>query len=191
MGYRALEMISGLRLPTHFQARSCSHCPATPDEGRGAEIDTVLPAEGPGFRTYNRETDGKDQVGLSSTIDWFVSAGADWAQRSQIPFQVGDISRRGGGPFPPHEGHRNGNEADLRPFRKDDLMAPTNINDPSYSRERTRDFVKFVREQAPGATILFNDPQLIKEGLTRWHSGHHNHLHLRLPGGLNEDPITC
>ena len=184
-------MISGLRFNQPFQARACSHCPATPDEGRGNEIDTVLPAEGTGFKTYNRETDGKDQVGLSSTIDWFVQAGTGWAQRSEIPFQVGDISRRGGGAFPPHEGHRNGNEADLRPFRKDDQMAPTNINDPSYSRDRTRDFVKFVREQTPGVTVLFNDPQLIKEGLTRFYKGHHNHLHLRLPGGLDQDPISC
>ena len=27
--------------------------------------------------------------------------------------------------------------------------------------------------------IYFNDPVLIREGLTRWHSGHDDHVHVR------------
>ena len=36
-----------------------------------------------------------------------------------------------------------------------------------------------VRDQHPGAVVLFNDPVLIREGLTQRWDGHDNHLHLR------------
>ena len=180
-----------------WQARSCGDCqspvPVDNQDATGSNplINATLPESGTGFRTYNREPNGVDQVGLQETIDWFVKAGEDWAPQSEIPFQVGDISRRGGPAFPPHEGHTNGREADLRPFRKDGQMLPTNMNDASYDRSKTREFVKFVKAREPDALVLFNDPQLIKEGLTRFYKGHHNHLHIRLPGGLAEDPAGC
>ena len=180
-----------------WQTRSCGDCQApapannSDPSGNNPLINTVLPESGTGFRTYNREEGGVDQVGVKEAIDWFIQAGEHWAPRSDIPFQVGDISRRGGGPFPPHESHQNGREADLRPFRKDGQMLPTNINDESYDRTKTREFVKFVKSEEPDAVVLFNDPQLIKEGLTRYYKGHHNHLHLRLPGGLAEEPVSC
>ena len=144
-------------------------------------INTVLPESGVGFCTYNREEGGVDQVGLPSTIDFLVNLGQDWAKQSEVPFQVGDISHAGGGDFPPHEAHKSGNEADLRPFRLDGAMLPTNINDQNYDRGRTRLWVQLVKEKNPDAVVLFNDPQLIKEGLTKYYKGHGNHLHLRLP----------
>ena len=173
---------------------NCSSCPpsspGSPWSRRNPNINSVLPESGTGFRTYNREVEGADQVGLPETIDFFVRLGEDWAKEHTVPFQVGDISRRGGGPFPPHEGHRNGNEADLRPFRKDGEMAPTNVSDPSYDRSATRDFVKLVKRDAPDAVVLFNDSQLIREGLTKYYKGHHNHLHVRLPQ-LTDEPLYC
>jgi hypothetical protein len=38
-----------------------------------------------------------------------------------------------------------------------------------------------MRAAAPGhiKLIYFNDPVLIREGLTRWFSGHDDHLHVR------------
>lgn len=155
------------------------------------DINTVLPESGAGFRTYNREPDGIDQVGLPSTIAFIERLGGAWEQECEVPFQVGDISRRGGGPFPPHSGHKNGNEADLRPFRKDGAMLPTNIQDPNYDRDTTRQFVQLLKKLAPDTLVLFNDAQLIKEGLTRYHKGHHNHLHIRLNPALSDEPEGC
>ncbi|MEW6281465.1 MAG: hypothetical protein AB1758_22840 [Candidatus Eremiobacterota bacterium] len=155
-------------------------------------INTVLPESGTGFRTYNREEGGTDQYGLASTIDFFVDLGEEWAVGHEVPFQVGDISRRGGGAFPPHQGHRNGNEADVRPFRREGEMLPTNIFDLAYDQAATREFVELVRERAPRAIVLFNDPQLMDEGLTRFSEGHYDHLHVRLPLPQGEEePPTC
>ena len=36
-----------------------------------------------------------------------------------------------------------------------------------------------MKDRNPGLTVLFNDPQLIKEGLTKKWRGHDNHLHLK------------
>ncbi|MEA2612790.1 MAG: hypothetical protein QOI52_749, partial [Chloroflexota bacterium] len=50
-----------------------------------------------------------------------------------------------------------------------------------YSRAATRDLITAIRAAAPGHVklIYFNDPVLIREGLTTWHSGHDDHLHIR------------
>lgn len=156
-------------------------------------IDTVLPESGRGFRTYNREPGGADQYGLPSTVDFFVRLGEAWENEGQeVPFQVGDLSRQGGGPFPPHSSHKNGNEADLRPFRRDGEMAPCTIFDLEYDQDTTRDFIQLVRESNPSAVILFNDPQLVDEGLCRFYPGHYNHLHVRLPlASGEENPEAC
>ncbi len=144
-------------------------------------INTVLPESGRGFRTYNREEGGADQYGLPGTVDFFVHLGEAWEQEHDVPFQVGDMSRQGGGPFPPHSAHENGNEADMRPFRRDGEMAPTDIFDLAYDQAMTREFIQLVHERNPRAVVLFNDPQLIDEGHCRFYPGHYNHLHVRLP----------
>jgi conjugal transfer mating pair stabilization protein TraG len=109
-----------------------------------------------------------------------------------VPFQVGDISRRGGGPFPPHSAHQNGNEADLRPFRRDGEMAPCSHFDLEYDQDATREFIEMVHERNPRAIVLFNDPQLVYEGHCRYYGGHDNHLHVRLPlAGEADEPAEC
>lgn len=155
-------------------------------------INTVLPEAGPGFRTYNREEGGADQYGLPSTVDFLVQLGEEWQSDHQVPFQVGDMSRLGGGPFPPHAGHQNGNEADVRPFRRDGEMAPTDIFDLAYDQAATRQFIEKVHERNPRVIVLFNDPQLIDEGHCRFYPGHYNHLHVRIPApGVEDNPADC
>jgi hypothetical protein len=41
--------------------------------------------------------------------------------------------------------------------------------------------IRAFRSLAPGhiKVIYFNDPVLIKEGLTRWFAGHDDHVHVR------------
>ena len=71
----------------------------------------------------------------------------------------------------------------MRPFRKDGKNAPVTWQSGQYDRDKTRQLVQMARQQNPGATVLFNDPVLIREGLTQAYDGHDNHLHLRLPQG--------
>jgi peptidoglycan hydrolase-like protein with peptidoglycan-binding domain len=145
----------------------------------GSAVDTVLPESGRGFATFNREPDGRDQVGLASTILAIQTIGAAWADRHGFPVFVGDISRRGGGSFPPHASHKDGRDVDVRPFRHGGQPGATNISDPSYDHALTRELVVLVREKFPQVTILFNDPLLVADGLTKKFPQHDNHLHLR------------
>jgi conjugal transfer mating pair stabilization protein TraG len=158
-----------------------------------SDIKVVLPESGDGFATYNREPDGVDQVGTQKTIDFLVDLGQSWAKVDTVPFQVGDISRAGGGPFPPHKAHQSGKEADIRPFRKDGHMEPCDINNPEYNSDETRKFVELVRSKEPQVVVFFNDPVLIAAGLTQFLKGHDNHLHIKLPGGsaLDQNSNGC
>jgi peptidoglycan hydrolase-like protein with peptidoglycan-binding domain len=146
---------------------------------RGSAVDTVLPEAGRGFATFNREPGGADQFGLASTILAIQTIGAAWAETHGFPVFVGDISRKGGGTFPPHSAHKDGRDVDLRPFRHRGQPGATNINDPSYDHALTRALVLLVRQKFPQVTVLFNDPLLIGDGLTRQFAGHDNHLHVR------------
>jgi peptidoglycan hydrolase-like protein with peptidoglycan-binding domain len=142
-------------------------------------VDTVLPVSGRGFTTFNREPGGADQFGRASTILAIQSIGAAWANTHSFPIFVGDVSRNGGGPFPPHSSHKDGRDVDLRPFRHNGEPGATNINDPSYDHALTRELVVLVRQKFPDVGILFNDPLLVTVDLTRPFVGHDNHLHVR------------
>jgi peptidoglycan hydrolase-like protein with peptidoglycan-binding domain len=96
---------------------------------------------------------------------------------------VGDVSFEHGGAIPGHETHRRGLDADIRPLRKanDQCTARTRWTFTTYDRSATRALVKAIRALTPGhiKLIYFNDPVLISEGLTTWHTGHDDHLHIR------------
>jgi peptidoglycan hydrolase-like protein with peptidoglycan-binding domain len=145
----------------------------------GSEVDTVLPDSGRGFATFNREIGGADQFGRASTILAIQSIGAAWAENHTFPFFVGDISRKGGGSFPPHSSHKDGRDVDVRPFRHNGQPGATNINDPSYDHSLTRELVVLARQTFRDLTILFNDKLLVRDGLTKPFAGHDNHLHVR------------
>ncbi|HEX8116325.1 MAG TPA: hypothetical protein VF521_03570 [Pyrinomonadaceae bacterium] len=143
-------------------------------------VNTALPAQGTGFVTYNREPGGADQYGTVVCISKIVSFGDEWERRHPgRPFAVGDISRKFGGSFPPHAGHLNGTEFDLRPLRKDGRNEPCTWEDGSYDRELTRDFCRRITAFSRVSVIYFNDPVLIAERLTKRCAGHDNHLHVR------------
>lgn len=152
-----------------------------PIDANNVIVDTLLPMNGEGYTTYNRERNGADQYGTAFTIGAIVELAAKWAELSTVPIQVGDISRQGGGAFPPHASHRNGRDFDVRPFRKDKKLLPVDCRTISeYNADLTAEFVRMVRNYYPNAIIYFNDSVLIKKGLVRFMAGHYNHLHFRL-----------
>jgi conjugal transfer mating pair stabilization protein TraG len=146
------------------------------------KIDTLLPISSIGFTTYNRETAGADQYGTQATILAIRAIGVVWwgltAFSDTPPFQVGDISRKGGGRFAGHSTHRHGNDVDIRPFRTDRKEAPVTYKDRVYDRESTRKLIRVIKTLYPKSAILFNDPEIIKDGLTKAYKGHDNHLHV-------------
>jgi peptidoglycan hydrolase-like protein with peptidoglycan-binding domain len=147
----------------------------------GTSVDTLLPAEGRGYKTYNRQPGGADQFGRAATIRNIQALAETWADRRQdgIPIYVGDISLRGGGPFRPHSSHKDGRDVDLRPFKHNGVEGPTQVGAVDYDHALTRELVLLIRELFPNVRILFNDPVLIRDRLTQHFAGHHNHLHVR------------
>ncbi len=144
-------------------------------------IDTQLPENGPGFVTNNRGANGEFQFGQQSTIDKALAIGAAWnASHPGRPFSIGQISKRGGGPMPPHQSHQLGVDVDIRPMRTDGQNLAVTINDGAYDRATTTDLISLWWQMAPVQLILFNDPTVVAANLSRPFPGHGNHFHVRL-----------
>ena len=96
---------------------------------------------------------------------------------------VGDIGLQHGGDIAGHETHERGLDVDVRLMRKanDQCRWGGNFRASTYDRAATRALIKAIRATAPGHVklIYFNDPVLIKEGLTTRFPGHDDHLHVR------------
>ena len=107
------------------------------------------------------------------------------------PLAVGDISREHGGDIDGHTYHEEGFDADIRPMRDARNQCSSGVTwyrwsgghkvccNPAYDRTATRVLIRALQAASPGHLhyIWFNDPKLIAEGLTRYHSGHDDHLH--------------
>ena len=141
-------------------------------------VSVQVPVQGNGFRVYG---DRRHQYGTQRTIDAITDISQAWAQlHPQSPVQIGEVSRNGGGPLPPHHSHRTGTDFDVRPFRIDRRPAPVDRRSPDYDRNTTVDFLRFVHHRYPDALILFNDPVAIRQGFSRHWAGHDNHIHVRV-----------
>jgi conjugal transfer mating pair stabilization protein TraG len=138
----------------------------------------VLPRSGEGFRTYSAPG---SQYATESVANELRASSAEWARRGGSPVNIGDISKRGGGDIAGHETHEQGRQVDIRPFRRDGGNAPVTWQSRAYDREQTRSYIEFMKDRNPGTTVLFNDPVLVKEGLTQKYEGHDNHLHFSFP----------
>ena len=96
---------------------------------------------------------------------------------------VGDVGYEHGGDIPGHQSHERGLDVDLRPMRRDRAQCTWGVDYrwSTYDRAATRDLVAAIRAAAPGHVklIYFNDPVLIREGITTWYTGHDDHLHVR------------
>ena len=144
-------------------------------------IDTQLPESGVGFVTNNRGAHGEFQFGQKSSIDAALAVAAAWdGLHSGRPFSIGQISKKGGGPMPPHLSHRLGVDIDVRPMRKDGHNEGVTIDDAEYDRAQTTELINLWRETAPVQAVFFNDPTVIAAKLSRFVTGHGNHFHVRL-----------
>ena len=144
-------------------------------------IDVQLPERGRGFVTNNRGAHGEFQFGQRAIIEAAIRVAAVWESlHSGRPFSIGQISKRGGGLFPPHKSHRLGIDIDVRPMRKDGKNEPVTINEPAYDRPLTTALIDLWWVNAPVQQVFFNDPIVIGKQLSQHVDGHHNHFHVRL-----------
>jgi hypothetical protein len=152
------------------------------------EIDTPLPRDGVGFRSYKT---ADTQYGYPTTVEFILALGAEWAKVNASPrLLIGDISIKGGGPTPKqwdnpgagyHKSHGSGLDFDVQIIRLDGLEKPRSVSvkDPLYDRPRTQTLVSLIRQIAGKrfGLILSADTQL--KGIHRDDS-HIYHLHVRL-----------
>lgn len=147
---------------------------ATPFPG----VNTQLPSSGTGYYSY--ATFREKQFGLPITIEAIKKIGELWFadHRSGPVIGVGNISKNGGGPVPPHTSHQTGLDVDFRILRTDGARTGINFQSPSYSRIRTQALVNTILSNPilRVKLILFNDNQV--QGVQPW-PGHDDHLHVR------------
>jgi hypothetical protein len=152
-----------------------------PNPGGDPAVSDQLAAEGPGYLLFDRQAESA--YGRPQMVDFVRAVAAEWARRHpDLRLVVGDLSLRGGGPFPAHGAdHQDGREADIWPPTGDGRPEPTNIYAPNYSRELTAELVRLMRQLNPAAVVYFDDPDLVSAGLVRASLDHSNHLHVLLP----------
>lgn len=126
---------------------------------------------------------GAANWGTASATAWIEAAGAAMVKAGYGRVAVGDVSLEHGGNIPGHESHELGLDVDVRLMRDANNQCSwgTNYRLASYDRTATRALVNAIRATAPGHVklIYFNDPVLVREGLTRAFAGHDDHLHVR------------
>jgi peptidoglycan hydrolase-like protein with peptidoglycan-binding domain len=131
--------------------------------------------------------------GTAELISTLEAAGRAMVQAGYGQVAVGDLSYEHGGDHPEHNTHEVGLDADLRMMRKanDQCSSPSTWRSTAYDRAATRALVKAIRAATPGHVkeILFNDPQLIAEGLTVFRADHDDHLHVRLCEAYHPVPL--
>jgi peptidoglycan hydrolase-like protein with peptidoglycan-binding domain len=121
--------------------------------------------------------------GTAAAIGQVEAAAANVVGLGHGRVAIGDIGLEHGGDIAGHVSHERGLDVDVRPMRvaKDQCRYRVNYRSTAYDRAATRDLIKAIRATAKGHVklIYFNDPVLIREGLTRWYTGHDDHLHIR------------
>jgi peptidoglycan hydrolase-like protein with peptidoglycan-binding domain len=121
--------------------------------------------------------------GMSEAITTLETVGRLMVARGYGRVAVGDVSLEHPGDIPGHATHERGLDIDIRPMRKanDQCRWGSRWTYSTYDRAATRAMIKLFRDLSPGhiKLIYFNDPVLIREGLTRWYSGHDDHIHVR------------
>jgi murein endopeptidase len=141
-------------------------------------VDTQLPIEGTGYYSYAKFRE--KQFGLTETIEAIKKIGELWfaSHRTGPVIGVGNISKKGGGPVPPHSSHQTGLDVDFRLLRTDGARTGITFHNPSYSRTRTQALINTIKSNPilKVKLILCNDNKL--QGVQPW-PGHDDHLHVR------------
>ncbi len=141
-------------------------------------VNTQLPKSGTGYYSYAQFRD--KQFGLPKTIKAIEAIGKAWFQnhRTGPVIGIGNISKKGGGPVPPHKSHQTGLDVDFRLLRTDGARIGITFRDPNYSLARTQELINTILNNSvlSVALILCNDNRL--KGVQPW-PGHDDHLHVR------------
>ncbi|SFP01038.1 Peptidoglycan-binding (PGRP) domain of peptidoglycan hydrolases-containing protein [Amycolatopsis arida] len=130
------------------------------------------------------DNNGRVNWGTGATAGQLEEAVRRFAGAGKGAVPLGDLSKEHGGSLNGHSSHQVGMDVDLWPIRSDGQQCSAGRitwRSSTYDRAATRKLVRDIRASAPGHVklIFFNDPELIREGLTSEWANHDNHLHVR------------
>lgn len=140
---------------------------------------------------YQPVRDDRKTCVLDRSAAWGMATTVGALRRAAIRFfrtgnggvATGHLSYTHGGPISPHVSHQEGMDADLRPIRDDNAQcsAPVRWDDEKYDRKATRTLIEELYRASGNKIVViwFNDPRLVREGLTESLSGHDGHMHVR------------
>ncbi|MBX2810985.1 MAG: penicillin-insensitive murein endopeptidase [Myxococcales bacterium] len=144
-----------------------------------------LPDDGDGYVHFlGSDSADQDDWGSLQTLTCIEQVGRQLRENNLL-LNVGDISLRGGGHFPPHASHQNGLDIDLRYIRKDRRSVPLDlrIEPQAYDADATKLVMDAFVKLCP-VHIIFVDTDRIQfpiEDTPIFHAnGHSNHAHIRL-----------
>ena len=134
-----------------------------------------LPRSGTGFKTHEP---AYRQWGQARLVNGLMNMGRGWttyAHRGRT-LNYGDMSKYGGGYFPPHQTHRDGRDCDMSMINwAGDAQPGLTRFMGGYSHNNTGQLVWYMYHMSGNSirVIYFNDTSLG----TTYCTGHDNHLH--------------
>jgi len=134
-----------------------------------------LPASGPGFYSYARQSRRWGQPRMIYAIQRVALR-----LSRELPggrMAVGDISFEKGGRISGHRSHRLGVDVDVRPLQKGRGEGATTIFRSNYSHARTQRAIDLFVQEARVKNVFFNDRRT--RHTQRW-PNHDNHFHVRI-----------
>ncbi len=106
-----------------------------------------------------------------------------------ILYNINDISKLGGGEFPPHVTHRTGESVDIKFMTTDGKLHPEYPNyydNPYYDREKTEKFIIFAIRSVPQGYELrqvnFNDLYIVNKYKNVYFNSQGKNVIRRTPG---------
>lgn len=133
----------------------------------------------------------KQQFGLTETIDALEIVAAEWNRRHpDRVIWIGDISKDGGGPLPPHKSHQRGIDVDIALVLHDPTKrGKISFTNPAYSRDLTQELITLIHTDSTlrVEVIWFADPAVETRGpdeaprskLSESDLSHRSHFHVR------------
>ncbi len=135
----------------------------------------LLPSRGTGYYSY---VSSYRRWGQPRMVNGLITMGRRWrASHPGKTLRYGDISKRGGGYFPPHVSHRYGIDVDMSPITTSGSAGITSVGYRSYSTYYNIQFARLQRAVWRVRVMLHNNRRI--PGVTFW-PGHYNHFHTRI-----------
>ncbi len=126
-------------------------------------------------------SEANEQWGTAQAVGVIENATANFDVTRHGKPAKEDISKIHGGDIANHVSHEVGLDADFSVFmtNQNQCKYRVTINSRYYDRAATREFIKQLRASGRVKLVYFNDPVLIREGLTRYLGSHDDHFHVR------------